>query len=153
MEEGMTIEELEKRVRILEDREEIKELHREYLFLISGVEIENALDCFTRDIEVEVANYGIRKGKEEVGRFFRNIIGPNVLSSKDGHFTGQPVIAIEGGKARGHWMFYRFVQDPSRRWIQGRYDCEYVKENGKWKFSMLKMRRPWPEFLGDMSKE
>ena len=32
MEEGMTIEELEKRVRMLEDREEIKELHREYLF-------------------------------------------------------------------------------------------------------------------------
>jgi hypothetical protein len=149
MEEGMTIEELERRVRALEDMEEIKELHREYLFLISGVEIENALDCFTGDIEVEVASYGIRKGKEEVGRFFREIIGPNVLSSKDGHLTGQPVIAIEGEKARGHWMFYRFVHDQSRRWIQGRYDCEYVKENGKWKFSMLKMRRPWPAFLGD----
>ena len=50
-------------------------------------------------------------------------------------------------------MFYRFVQDPSRRWIQGRYDCEYVKENGKWKFSVLKMRRPWPEFLADTPRE
>jgi hypothetical protein len=150
MEEVMTIEELEKRVRMLEDMEEIKELHREYLFLISSVEIEKALDCFTGDIEVEVASYGIRKGKEEVGRFFREIIGPNVLSSKDGHFTGQPVITIEKEKARGHWMFYRFVHDHSRRWIQGRYDCEYAKENGKWKFSMLKMRRPWPEFLCDV---
>ena len=86
MEETMTIEELERRISALEDMEEIKELHREYLFLISGVEIEKALDCFTRDIEVEVANYGIRKGKEEVGRFFREIIGPNVLFVKGRSF-------------------------------------------------------------------
>ena len=149
----MTIDELERRVSILEDMEEIKELHREYLFWISGLEIEKALDCFAGNIEVEVANYGIRKGKEEVGRFFRETIGPNVFSSKDGHFTGQPVITLEGEKARGHWMFYRFVQDPSRRWIQGRYDCEYVREGGKWKFSVLKMRRPWPEFLAETAKD
>ena len=82
MEETMTIEELERRVRMLEDMEEIKELHREYLFWISGLEIEKALDCFANDIEVEVANYGIRKGKDEVGRFFREIIGPNVLRQR-----------------------------------------------------------------------
>ncbi len=149
----MTIDELEKRVRALEDIEAIKNLHREYLFWISAVEIEKALDCFTSDIEVEVANYGIRKGRDEVGTFFRDTIGPNVLHSKDGHFTGQPVITLSGEKASGHWMFYRFVNDPSRRWIQGRYDCEYRKEDGNWKFSVLKMRRPWPEFLAGTTQQ
>lgn len=153
MGEIMTIEELERRVKTLEDVEEIKELHREYLFWISGLEIEKALDCFAHDIQVDVANYGIRKGKDEVAKFFREIIYPNVLQSKDGHFTGQPVIAVSGEKASGHWMFYRFLNDPTRRWIQGRYDCEYVKEDGKWKFSILKMRRPWPEFLSNESKD
>jgi hypothetical protein len=153
MEETMTIEDLEKRVKMLEDKDEIKELHREYLFFISNLEIEKALDCFTRDIEVEVANYGICRGKDEVARFFREVIYQNVLQSRDGHFTGQPVITVSEEKASGHWMFYRFVQDPSRRWIQGRYDCEYVKENGKWKFSVLKMRRPWPEFLADIPED
>ena len=70
----MTLEELEKRVRALEDAEEIKTLHREYLFYISNLEIDKALDCFAENITTEVAQYGIRKGKEEVGKFFREVI-------------------------------------------------------------------------------
>lgn len=144
----MTLEELEERVRRLEDLDEIKELHREYLFLISNLDFDKALDCFAETITVDIAQYGVRRGKEEVTRFFKEVIYKNVLQSKDGHFTGQPVISVEGNKAKGHWMFYRFVPEPSPvRWVQGRYDCEYVKENGKWKFSVLKLTRPWPEFF------
>ncbi len=145
----MTLEELEKRLEMLEDIEAIKWLHREYLFFISDLEIDKALECFTDDIEVEIASYGAIKGKGDVGRFFKETIRKNVFESKDGHFTGQPVITVEGKKATGHWMFYRFVQSPTVRWIQGRYDCEYVKENGKWKFSLVKLARPWPGFLGE----
>lgn len=144
----MTLEELEERVRRLEDLDEIKELHREYLFLISNLDFDKALDCFAETIIVDIAQYGVRRGKEEVTRFFKEVIHKNVLQSKDGHFTGQPVISVEGNKAKGHWMFYRFVPEPSPvRWVQGRYDCEYVKENGKWKFGALKLTRPWPEFF------
>jgi ketosteroid isomerase-like protein len=145
-----TLEELEKRVRVLEDTEEIKSLHREYLFYISNLEMDKALDCFADDITVEVANYGPRKGREETSKFFRDVIYNNVSRSKDAHFTGQAVIRVDGEKASGHWMFYRLVPAPSPvRWVQGRYDCEYVKEKGRWKFSLLKMRRPWPAFLGE----
>ena len=144
----MTLEELEKRVRSLEAAEEIKNLHREYLFYIQNLEIDKALDCFAETIVTDVANYGIIKGKKDVSKFFHEIIRRNVESSKDGHFTGQPVVSVEGDKAKGHWMFYRFLAvSPQKQWIQGRYDCEYVKENGKWKFSYLKMKRPWPEFF------
>jgi len=74
----MTLEELEKRVRALEDAEEIKTLHREYLFYIQNLEIEKALDCFAENIITDVANYGIIKGKEAVGKFFRETIRRNV---------------------------------------------------------------------------
>jgi ketosteroid isomerase-like protein len=144
----MTLEGIEKRVRALEDAEEIKTMHREYLFYIQNLDIDKALDCFAETIVTDVANYGIFKGKKDVGKFFREIVRNNVLQSKDGHFTGQPVVSVEGDKAKGHWMFYRFLAGSSQKqWIQGRYDCEYVKENGEWKFSLLKMKRPWPEFL------
>jgi ketosteroid isomerase-like protein len=144
----MSLEDLEKRVKLLEDLEQIKILHREYLFYIQNLEIDKALDCFAENIVTDVAQYGIIKGKKAVSKFFHEIIRNNVLQSKDGHFTGQPVVSVEGDKAKGHWMFYRFLAGPSQKqWIQGRYDCEYIKENGKWKFSLLKMKRPWPEFI------
>lgn len=146
----MTIEELEKRVEMLEDVDAIKSLHREYLFFISNLEIDKALECFAEDIEVDIANYGLIKGKSDVGKFFQGTIRKNVFDSKDGHFTGQPVITVEGKKATGHWMFYRFVQSPTVRWIQGKYDCNYVKEDGRWKFSLVKLTRPWPGFFGDV---
>lgn len=146
----MTLEELERRIRVLEDIEEIKSLHREYLFYISNLEMDKALDCFTDTITVDIANYGVKKGKEETSKFFWDVIYKNVSQSKDAHFTGQAVIHVDGERAKGHWMFYRLVPAPSPvRWVQGRYDCEYVKENGRWKFSLLKLTRPWPSFLGE----
>jgi len=148
----VTLEELERRVRELEDRESIRELHREYLFYISNLEFDKALDCFSETIVTDIANYGLRRGKAEVTKFFKEVIYQNVRRSKDGHFTGQAVISLQGDRAKGHWMFYRLIPAPSPvRWVQGRYDCEYVRENGIWKFSKLKLTRPWPEFFGESS--
>jgi hypothetical protein len=31
------------------------------------------------------------------------------------------------------------------RWTQGGYDCEYIKERGKWKFSSMKYVVLFPE--------
>ncbi len=151
----MTIEEmedkiasLEKKVRELDDIEKIKKLHREYLFYISNLEMDKALGCFAADIETEVADYGIQKGIEEVTRFFKDRIANNVASSNDAHFTGQAVIDVDGDRASGHWMFYRLLAHPKTQgWVQGRYDCEYIRENGAWKFSVLRMKRPWPAFF------
>jgi hypothetical protein len=143
----MTLEELEKRVKTLEDLEQIKTLHREYLMYIQNLEMDKALDCFSENIVTDIAQYGIKKGKKEVGKFFHDVIRENVFVSRDGHFTVQPVITLDGDKAKAHWMFYRLVPQGERRFVQGRYDCEYIRENGKWKFSLVKLIRPWPAFF------
>jgi hypothetical protein len=148
----VTLEELEKRVRELEHKDQIKDLHRDYLFHISNLEFDEALDCFSETIIVEIADYGKREGKKDVTKFFKDVIYKNVSQSHQGHFTGQAVISVEGQRAKGHWMFYRFLPQPSKvRWVQGRYDCEYVREDGKWKFSFLKLTRPWPEYFEEES--
>jgi len=120
------------------------------LFGISNLEFDKALGCFTDDIVVDVANYGIQIGIKDVTEFFNQTIFKNVQTSKDAHFTGQAVINVKGKKAEGHWMFYRLLNRPAQPgWVQGRYDCEYVKTRKGWKFSFLKMKRPWPAFFKD----
>jgi len=145
----MTLENLEKRVRALEDIEEIKKLHRDYIFWLDDKEFEKMIDCFAEDATEEIGKTGIHKGKEEIAKVFREVIAQQP-SAKGGHILVQPVISVEEDKAKGYWTMYRFdiFSTPAGqlvKWEQGRYDCEYIKENGKWKFTSLKYTFPWPE--------
>jgi ketosteroid isomerase-like protein len=144
------LEALEERVRELEAIEAIKVLHRDYLFYISELDFDRALECFTEDIVTEVATYGACRGIDAVRKFFLETIYNNVKSSKDAHFTGQAVIHVNGDIADGHWMFYRLLGRPATPgWVQGRYDCSYRKTSSGWKFSVLKMVRPWPAWFAE----
>ena len=136
----MNLEELEKRVQVIEDLEEIKIMHREYMSCLDNIQFEKALDFFTDDAEVEVRNSGVMKGRENYSKIYLGTLAKRT-SRHDGHLVGQPVVTVDGDTAKGHWIVYMFFSVPTIEWIQGRHDCEYVKENGKWKFSKLKFAR------------
>ena len=59
----MNLEELEKRVRAIEDLEEIKILQIQYMSCLDNLQFKKVLDFFTEDAEVEVRNSGLLKGK------------------------------------------------------------------------------------------
>jgi hypothetical protein len=136
----MDIKELEKRVRAMEDLEEIKKMQYEYMSCHDNLQFAKALDFFTDDAEVEVRNSGVMKGRENYSKIFLETLSRR-KERHDGHLVAQPSITIDGNKAWGHWIVYMFFSVPTIEWIQGRHDCEYVKENGKWKFSKLKFAR------------
>jgi glycosyltransferase involved in cell wall biosynthesis len=50
----MTLADLEKRIQAIEDIEEIKKLHQNYINLMDNLEYEHVLDLFTDDATVEV---------------------------------------------------------------------------------------------------
>jgi hypothetical protein len=150
----MFVKELQKRIQALEDIEEIKSMHRQYLFWLATHENwEEMIDCFTEDAIVDIRIYGPRFGKAEVTRLFRSIISEARVMPKSplgGHFLMQPVINLYEDRATGHWLLDRVFDDvttpegPTLKMMRGRYDCEYKKENGKWKFRYLKWTMPWP---------
>ena len=135
------LEESEKRLRALEDLEEIKKLHRHYISCLDYLKFDEALDLFTEDATAEIRLSGPRKGKKEITALYHEMAKRRGTSRDDGHFVGEPVISVEGDRAKGHWTVYILFSKPSIQWVQGRNDCEYVKENGKWKFSSLKFTR------------
>ncbi len=146
----MTLEELEKRVRALEDLEEIKKLHRDYIFLLTNKQYEEMIDYFSENATAQIRTPEVYNGKNEIAKFFREVL-PARGAPKGGQILVQPVITVEGNTAKGYWTMYRFFYDlsessgPTVKFTQGRYDCEYIREGGKWKFSSVKYVVPWPE--------
>ena len=140
----MTLEDLEKRITVLEDIEEIKQLHRKYTYALGSQQWDDMLDCFTEDALVDIWTHGLRKGKKEIEELFKKRFA-TFIQPTHGHSVFQPVISVEGDRATGYWLLYLHFAEPSVSWIQGRHDCEYVRVNGKWKISWLKFTRPWPE--------
>ena len=136
----MDIEALEKRVRALEDMEEIRKMHRDYMSCHDSLEFEKALTFFTDDAEVEVWKSGVMKGRENYSKLFTGFLARR-KERHDGHLVGQPMLTVDGDTAKGTWIVYIFFSVPNIEWVQGRHDCEYVKVNGEWKFSKLKFAR------------
>ena len=62
----MTLEELEKRVGILEDREEIMNLQKQYMYWLDSYDFNKIVDSFTEDAVVEIRNEAPRQGKKEI---------------------------------------------------------------------------------------
>jgi ketosteroid isomerase-like protein len=153
----MTLEELEKRTRALEEINEIEKLHRSYVICLDNHEWDKLMDCFAEDSTVKIGSRPPATGKEAIAKFFKDDIGKSGMPA-GGHVLEHPVITVEGDKAKGYWTMYRllyyFVEPKNateefmrgrKEGYPGRYDCEYTKEGGKWKFSYLLWTHNWPE--------
>jgi len=137
----MSLEELEKRIQAIEDLESIKKLHQHYIDLMDNLQYKEVLDLFTEDATVEVRNWGVKRGRKEISEVYIGILAKNRGTSRsEGHMAVEPDITVDGNTAKGTWLIYMLSQ-PKIQWIQGRNECEYRKEDGKWKISKLKFTR------------
>jgi len=101
----MTMQELEARIAVLEDIEQINDLMSTYTYLID------------------------------------NIVSGTIIWSA--HMLLNPLVNVEGDKAKGTFYLFGPATVPSPEgekaiWVQGRYDNEFVKKSGKWRFSLLR---------------
>jgi hypothetical protein len=146
----MTLEDLENRLRTLEDIEEIKKLQVHYVNCLTTANYDALLDCFSEHSVVDL-HAGSAKNKHEREKLFKEIISKYHIG-QEGNFVVHPIITVEGDKATGSWLLYIQYSLPRKipptihfgedapDWAQGYYDMEYVREAGKWKISALKWR-------------
>ena len=73
----------------------------------------------------------------------------------EGNYVLHSIISVDGNKAKGNWLLYTMFSQPHKiqirpattadedapDWMQGYNEMEYVRENGKWKISLLRWRR------------
>ncbi len=136
----MSLEELEKRIQAIEDLENIKKLHQNYINLMDNLQYKEVLDLFTEDASVEVRNSGVLKGKDGLTDIYINKLGRRTARS-EGHFVIEPDITIDGDTAKGTWLVYMLFSIPAIEWVQGRNEAEYKKVDGKWMIKSMKFTR------------
>jgi hypothetical protein len=155
----MTIEELEAKVktlenklRTLEDIEAIKKLQRTYGFYLEHWMAEDLIDLFTEgsDTELLVAA-GHYKGKESIRDFFHHgRKGVEMKYSENGEFLHQVMqlsgivdIDPDGQTAKGRWYGFGANAFPqpgggvNPGWMNGVYENQYIKQDGKWKIKKI----------------
>ena len=152
---------MERYVSILEDIQKIENMHREFIFWLNNRQFEEWLnrkasqeiiDFFSDKVTAEIGTEDVIKGKISVIQLFGELISKGELPGAR-YIVSQPVITIEGDTAKGSWVSFRFRGNPTtppssikiESWEQGKHDCEYIKEAGKWKFLHMKWVMPWPK--------
>jgi hypothetical protein len=160
----MSQEELEKRIQILEDIEEIKQLQIRYVNCFTTTRWDDLTDCFSENGIVDIES-GFVRGKKGIKKHYKEKVAMNHIG-QEGNFVVHPVITVDGDKAKGSWLLYiqfaqprklksrpqNFATDDAPDWWQGYYEMEYVKEDGRWKIGLLKIRpRLWSPMPGRSS--
>jgi len=146
-----TFEELQARITRLEDIKQIEKLQRIYGYYLDYNEYDKVVDLFSDNCDsVEVADFGVYKGKAGVKRFYLDLLGGK--SPRVGElFIGlimQGVVDVEIGATigKGRWYSMNMEAKPTlslhegelrQLWGNGVYENEYVKENGKWYFKKV----------------
>jgi ketosteroid isomerase-like protein len=145
----LNIEDIARRLQVLEDKDAIKELHRDYVYNLNNKEWDGMADSFTEDAVLKLYRHPLLRGKAQIRDYFvEEMSKVNSGMGRDSHFATMPVVEIQGDKARGHWMLYILIADPvtgnALKWKYGRYEVKYEKIAGKWKFKQLVWITPWP---------
>ena len=143
----MSMEALEARIKKLEDIEAIKQLMHNYTYWLDYGEMDKALDCFMDDARMDVGMRGGAEegqdsfefkceGKEEISNFYHLMVHQKDRFSAS-HFILNPVVTVEGDKAKGIFYLLEPTKIARAMWGHGRYDMEFVNHNGQWKISFF----------------
>ena len=153
----MNIEELEARLKTLEDKnrklddvEEIKKLQRIYGYYVERGNLDEIVDLFSDSPVVSFGpSYKVMVGKDNVKREFSSQRPFGVFEGKKPddylHITmpvsGVVDVAVDGHTAQARWyaLMYLCNASPGGGAVLGvgKYENEYIKEDGKWKILHL----------------
>jgi hypothetical protein len=160
----MTLEELEKEVKQLKEQVAENACARDYLeiwklqslyshlyYIGQRSKVPSLFAQKTPGITMEIEDSGVYEGIESITRFWNTVFAdskakaPGMLAI---HMTVNPVIEInrDRTRAKGIWHSHGYCSfvgmGMSRQFLcLGKYDMEYVKEDGEWKIFKFAYRQ------------
>ena len=145
----INLEVQQKQIQKFQDILDLQELHSNYAYLLLARDWEKIVALFSEDAVAILHKRGRFVGKPAITEIFKNVVQNNSKGKgRDSHVAMQPVIHVDGDKARAQWLMFVVSTDPetNREIIiqHGRHEMEYVRINGQWKIKYMLFTSPWP---------
>ena len=136
----MEMSELEKRITRLEDIEAIKQLKARYCHICDDTHNpETIASVFAEDGIWESDDFGKAQGHRDKRALFSSF---RELFTFSQHNISNPVIQVKDTHATGIWYImgpWTIAENNKEIWMAARYDDDYVKINGEWKYQHLRV--------------
>ncbi len=136
----MDMTELQQRITRLEDIEAIKQLKARYSHICDDLHNPDTIaSVFAEDGIWESEDFGKAVGHQEIRDLFKGFRNMFTFSQ---HNMMNPVIEINGDRATGIWYImgpWTLKEGDKETWMALRYDDDYVKTNGEWKYQHLRV--------------
>jgi hypothetical protein len=153
----MTTEELERRITVLEDIEAIEKLKARYCAVCDDNHNPDMITTlFAEDGIWEGADIEAHRGHAAIRKLFESFRHRISFSQ---HNVMNPIIEVNGERAKGSWYFlgpFTFRKGNRAYWLAARYEDDYIKVNGEWKFQHLRaigrMAAPYEKGWADKGK-
>ena len=130
---------LAQRITVLEDIEAIKKLKALYCDICDDDHNPDRITkIFADDGIWEGGGFGQAKGHAAIRKLFEGFKGLIEFSQ---HNIFNPRIEVNGERAHGTWYLvgpFTFREKHDARWLACRYEDDYVKVNGEWKYQHLR---------------
>lgn len=131
---------LEQRITRLEDIEAIKQLKAHYSHICDDLHNPDTIaSVFAEDAIWESADFGKATGHAEIRALFTQF---RELFTFSQHNMTNPVIEVDGERATGIWYImgpWTRTEGNQETWMALRYDDDYVKVDGEWKYQHLRV--------------
>lgn len=135
----MNMEELEKRITRIEDIEAIKQLKARYCEICDDMHNPDRICAlFAEDAVWESADFGKAQGHDAIRELFRRF---KAMFSFSQHNIMNPIIEVNDDRATGIWYImgpWTEAENDKEIWMTARYDDDYVKLDGEWKYQHLR---------------
>jgi SnoaL-like domain len=131
---------LEQRITRLEDIEAIKKLKAIYCDVCDDMHNPDRIGAlFAEDGIWESADFGKAVGPKAVRELFQNF---QKMFSFSQHNIMNPIIDVNGNRATAQWYIagpWDQTEGDRKTWMTLRYNDDYVKIGGEWKYQHLRV--------------
>ncbi len=128
------------RITRLEDIEAIKQLKARYAEICDDDHNpDRVASVFAEDGIWESEDFGKAEGHAAISKLFA---GFRKMFNFSQHNMMNPIIEVDGDRATGVWYImgpWTFRETGEEKWMALKYEDDYVKVNGEWKYQHLRV--------------